>query len=355
MKVIEETYNWARTNFTEQKPDTIVIHHAAATNCTAQQIHSWHLARGWKGIAYHYFIRKDGSTYRGRQENHAGGHLLSSENNNTLGICIEGNYDVERSVPEAQLNALVELCDDIKTRWNIKSVKKHADYPSAKADNKLCPGKYFPWDAFITKIYGPTIMGEPELSSEQMRKFLRDVNPQAPEVEQIFLDEGRLEGVRGDIAFCQAIHETNYFRFTGTAKIEWHNPAGLGVTGPAGVGAKFPDWRTGIRAQIQHLKAYAEKNPVFTNALVDPRYDALVRAGYLGTAPRWTDLNGKWAYPGTSYGQAVLSIYDKVRTIEIDADSEKVKLLTAENERLKNENKRLQDLLIEIESIAHKR
>ncbi|HOQ76087.1 MAG TPA: N-acetylmuramoyl-L-alanine amidase [Thermoclostridium sp.] len=74
MTIIEEKYNWARTNFApNEKPDTIVIHHALAPSCTAQDIHRWHLERGWMGIAYHYFIRKSGVIYRGRQEHHRGG------------------------------------------------------------------------------------------------------------------------------------------------------------------------------------------------------------------------------------------------------------------------------------------
>lgn len=152
MKIIEESYNWANTNFKKHKPDTIVIHHAEVAICTAQQVHGWHINRGWKGMAYHYFVRKDGSIFRGRQENQRGGHLLSAENNNTLGICLEGNYDKEKVVPEAQIQALIWLCSDIETRWKIKAYRKHADYKSAKNVHKLCPGVYFPWDKFISEV-----------------------------------------------------------------------------------------------------------------------------------------------------------------------------------------------------------
>jgi N-acetyl-anhydromuramyl-L-alanine amidase AmpD len=367
MKIIEEKYAWARTNFTEQDPDTIDIHHALSPNCTAQDVHRWHLGKGWKGIAYHYFIRKNGATYRGRQENHEGGGLFGSENKNKIEICLEGCYTdyvsngkvlTEKTVPEAQLKSLVEVCNDIKSRRAIKAIKKHADYPSAIKEKKDCPGKYFPWGEFMSRMSTPTIMGESELTVEQMRKFLRDVNPDAPEVEQLFLDEGNTEGVRGDIAFCQAIHETDYFRFTGQAKIEWNNPAGLGVTGQIvngePVGNKFPDWRTGIRAQIQHLKAYAVKNPTFKYPLVDPRYEAVKNAGYIGTAPTWTDLNGKWAYPGKTYGQSILKLFDRVKSIQIDSNSEKVKLLTKENEALKNENSELRNDMRLIAEIVNK-
>lgn len=164
MKIIEETYNWMNTNFKEHKPNAIVVHHALSQSCTAQNVHSWHLARGWKGIAYHYFIRKDGSVYRGRKEKHKGGHLLSAENNNTLGICLEGCYTdyvvngkvlTEIAVPDAQMNSLILLVKDIKTRWAIKAIKKHADYPSAKKEGKDCPGKYFPWERFINLLSDP--------------------------------------------------------------------------------------------------------------------------------------------------------------------------------------------------------
>lgn len=163
VKIIEETYNWARTNFTAQKPNTIDIHHALCPNCTAQDIHRWHLDNGWKGIAYHYFIRKDGSVYRGRQENHVGGGLLGSENKNKIEICLEGCYTdyknlTEKVVPEAQLTALIWLCNDIKTRWAIKAIKKHADYPSAKQEGKDCPGKYFPWDKFLNEVDGMNLI-----------------------------------------------------------------------------------------------------------------------------------------------------------------------------------------------------
>lgn len=159
-KIIEEKYNWSRTNWTIQKPDTIVIHHALHPSCTAQDIHRWHLDYGWKGIAYHYYIRRDGTIYRGRQEQHEGGHLLGSENKNTIGICLEGVYTdyknlTQKTVPDAQMAALVWLIRDIQTRWKIKAIKKHADYPSAKQEGKDCPGKYFPWNKLINMLADP--------------------------------------------------------------------------------------------------------------------------------------------------------------------------------------------------------
>lgn len=192
MKIIEETYNWARTNFTEQTPDTVVIHHAESMNCTAQDIHRWHIARGWKGIAYHYFIRKDGRIYRGRQETWQGGHLLSSENRDAIGICLEGNYDVEKTVPETQMNALLWLCADIETRWKIKAYKRHSDYQSAINDKKLCPGVYFPWQRFIREIeimhYKSVIQEHVRLDTPELLWVLFDQHPYRYDLYRKFAD-----------------------------------------------------------------------------------------------------------------------------------------------------------------------
>jgi len=134
MVIIEETYKWARTNFSEQKPDTIVIHHALSRSCTAQDIHRWHLEKGWKGIAYHYFIRKDGSVYRGRKENQKGGHLYDSENNNTIGICLEGVYTdyknlTEKTVPESGWHSMSCFC----CNWVLWQESADGDQPTCQS------------------------------------------------------------------------------------------------------------------------------------------------------------------------------------------------------------------------------
>jgi len=153
-----------------------------------------------------------------------------------------------------------------------------------------------------------TIMGESKATLVQMQRLLRYINPEAPAgIEKIFLEESAIEGVKGDIAFCQAIHETDYFRFTGTAKREWNNPCGLGVTGLEGVGARFSTWKLGVRAQIQHLKAYGS-NDSLRRLCVDPRFHLVTR----GIAPKWINLNGRWAVPGKTYGQSILALYARL-------------------------------------------
>ncbi len=141
------------------------------------------------------------------------------------------------------------------------------------------------------------IMGTSTATADQLNALLLSGNPQAEDylhLAEIFLEEGEKEGVRGDGAFCQSLIETGYFRFGGDVKPCQHNYAGIGATG--GVpGNSFPDARTGVRAQIQHLKAYASTEPLVQEC-VDPRYEYVSK----GCAPTFEQLAGKWAVPGYS-------------------------------------------------------
>ncbi len=144
---------------------------------------------------------------------------------------------------------------------------------------------------------GMPIMGKNVATSEQLNSLLLSGNPLATRylhLASIFLEEGEKEGVRGDGAFCQSLIETGYFKFGGDVQPNQHNYAGLGATG--GVpGLSFPDDRTGIRAQIQHLKGYATTAPL-TQECVDRRYKYVSK----GCAPTFEQLSGKWAVPGYS-------------------------------------------------------
>ena len=76
------------------KTNLIVLHHAAAKSCSVQDVHRWHLDRGWSGIGYHFFVRKDGTVWRGRPEDRVGAHTVNY-NSRSIGICFEGNFELE--------------------------------------------------------------------------------------------------------------------------------------------------------------------------------------------------------------------------------------------------------------------
>ncbi|RKD23194.1 hypothetical protein BEP19_13335 [Ammoniphilus oxalaticus] len=170
------------------------------------------------------------------------------------------------------------------------------------------------------------ILGVAQATAQQMIDYTLRINPHFnPEIARTFLAVGMNYGVRGDIAFCQSIHETNWFRYGGDVRADQNNFSGLGATGGGARGASFPTIEAGVTAQIQHLYAYASTNPLPNiGALVDPRFHLVNR----GSAPYWEDLGGKWAVPGYSkqkfasfaqayavgetYGQLIVALYERM-------------------------------------------
>ena len=162
--------------------------------------------------------------------------------------------------------------------------------------------------------YDTAIIGTPLASQEQCVSYLLSVNPHPAisvsprELVAYYYEEGAREGIRPDVAFAQALKETGFFRYGGTVTPDQNNYCGLGTTSSEVKGAYFATSQLGVRAHIQHLHAYAStRQPAFP--VVDPRY-SLVRSVYgTGTLGNWQDLNGRWAVPGDSYGQSILSMF----------------------------------------------
>ena len=171
-----------------------------------------------------------------------------------------------------------------------------------------------------------SIMGPSRLSAAQLLAWTTGRQPQPPGVYaatvplaalvQIYLEEGALEGVTGDVAFVQSVIETGWFRFGGVVPAASNNFAGIGATDSGGGAASFPDARTGVRAQIQHLRAYADAAalscamPPLSMPCVDPRFHLVLPKG---RAPTWNQMgSGNWASaPG--YGRSIVSLYQDAR------------------------------------------
>lgn len=147
MEIIKHDLKFAYGPTIRKLTTHCITHHAAWENCTLEQIHQAHLARGWRGIAYNYFIRKDGTIYQGRPENEQGGHTVGM-NHCSIGICFEGNFENEW-MPQAQMEAGQKLIANIKSRYPEIIVGKHKDY-SATA----CPGKNFPFTFIVNPVEG---------------------------------------------------------------------------------------------------------------------------------------------------------------------------------------------------------
>ena len=100
--------------------------------------------------------------------------------------------------------------------------------------------------------------------------------PNAATFCQMIYEESNAEGVRAEVIFAQIMNETGWLQFGGDVSINQFNFGGIGATGNGVPGNSFKDVRTGIRAQVQHLKAYASTEPL-KNTCVDPRFNYVSR------------------------------------------------------------------------------
>lgn len=166
------------------------------------------------------------------------------------------------------------------------------------------------------------IMGKPQASIEQMQAYIKKVNPQVSDsvtkMISLYITEGAAEGVRGDIAFAQSCLETGNFTFDGSAvTLEQNNFCGLGVNVTGKKGCSFKTAKEGIRAQIQHLQAYASTDRL-KNRCVDPRYTYVNRGCALYVEWLGIQENPKgqgWA-SGKNYGQKIINILNVILSIK---------------------------------------
>lgn len=178
-----------------------------------------------------------------------------------------------------------------------------------------------------TETEKTAIMGKAQATAQQMALFCRSKNstPQLTscsleQLAEMFIEEGEAEGVRGDVAFAQSLHETGYFKFGGIVLPTQNNYAGIGaLNGNAtGQAASFPDPRTGVRAQIQHLKAYASTEAL-VNECVDPRFSLVARgvAPYVEWLGAADNPQGRgWAVPGAGYGANIVKLLGQIMAQE---------------------------------------
>ncbi len=170
------------------------------------------------------------------------------------------------------------------------------------------------------------IMGTTSATKAQMVSYYKKnatypdyyKNTDAPTIEafvQIYIEECKAEGVKAEVAFAQAMNETGFLKFGGLVRIEDLNFAGIGATdlSEGRKIAQFKSVRLGVRAQVQHLKAYATTSPLNNKETVDPRFNLVTR----GSAPyvEWLGIQENPKHVGwastPNYGYNLVEKYMK--------------------------------------------
>ena len=104
--------------------------------------------------------------------------------------------------------------------------------------------------------------------------------------------------------------ETGFLKFGGDVKKDQYNFAGIGAVGGGASGAKFDSIRIGIRAHVQHLKAYASKEAL-KQSVVDPRFQYVKRgsAEYVQWLGQKENPNGYGWATAPNYGNNIVKLY----------------------------------------------
>lgn len=160
MNIIEVAYSWGKPLEKREVTNYIVLHQRAGWG-DVSGIHIHHRdTLGYAGIGYNFYVRLDGSVYRGRPIDVRGAH---TENHNweSVGICAEGYYSlpptgsgikasqVNYTMPDVQKQAIADLVAYCKKEYPSATVIRH----SALCQTS-CPGDFYPFDEIVTMATG---------------------------------------------------------------------------------------------------------------------------------------------------------------------------------------------------------
>lgn len=326
-------------------------------------INSWNSPSYGNACVHGFIDGNDGTVYQTLPWNHRGWHCGSgskgSGNNTHIGVemcepaCIKytsganftcSDLPAARAVAERTYQAAVELfamlCKQYSLNPNADGViiSHREGHSRGIASNHGDPehlwtqlGMGYTMDTFRQAVKAAMdkgsssdtggftkIMGNAVATAEQMETYIKAKNPQVPQsvldMITLYLSEGKAEGVRGDIAFAQSCLETGNFTFSGSAvTLEQNNFCGMGVTSNGLKGNSFDTPQLGIRAQIQHLKAYASTDAL-KNDCVDPRFKYVTRgsAEYVEWLGQQENPQGKGWAAGAGYGEKILTILKNI-------------------------------------------
>lgn len=338
-------------------PLYIVVHNTDNFSSGADaSAHARAQFNGNLSTSVHYYTDDKGTVYQAASHDRGcwhvgvdyGGRLFGTvDNRNSIGVemCVQAGYDFQRAFANT-----VEFIRMLMAETGIPAerVVQHYDVCA-----KNCPSQIRArgmWEEFKHRIgkggSGQTedvssytkIMGKSVASVERMENYIREKNgavaQSVVDMLPLYLSEGEAEGVRGDIAFAQSCLETGNFGFSGSAvTLEQNNFCGMGVTDNGMKGNSFDTAQLGIRAQIQHLKAYACKDGL-VNGKVDPRFQYVAR----GSAPyvEWLGIQenpqGKGWAAGAGYGAKIITILKNMigdgGSAEIDGAVQPIKPLS---------------------------
>ncbi len=338
-----------KINFTDKNSTArikyIVIHYFGGLATAENLAKYW--ARTYAGASAHYAVGHSGEIFQIVEDDDVAWHCgaksykhAECRNTNSIGIemavkkksaATQNATDKDWYFTDETVAATIELTRMLMKKYNIPAdrVIRHYD-----VTGKICPNPYVynlfeaTWQKFKAALTTQEedqsankytmICGKAKATAAQIAAYMVKVNPStayfAAELSQLYIEEGEAEGIRGDVAAAQSFVETGNYEFKGSAvTIDQNNFCGMGVTANGMKGNSFATRREGVRAQIQHLKAYATEDTL-KNACVDPRYKYVTKgcAPYVKYLGIQENPSGKGWAAGAGYGAKILAVLDKI-------------------------------------------
>lgn len=298
----------------------LTIHETANTRRGADAaVHRDYAQNNTRSVSYHWVV-DDIEAIQVIPDTEVAWHAGTDEGNQTsIGIEICENSDGDAK--KRYINAV----------WmSAYLLHKHKLTTDDMVPHKYWSGKDCPrnlldkWDTFKSDVSSQLeklveqkthIMGTSKVTPAQMRQYLKQTNPDAPDHVDLYMEMEKMEGVRADVAFAQSLLETNFWRFGGSVSSDQNNFAGLGATSAENPGLSFSTPKEGIRAQGRHLRLYAVYNPSLNDKKVDPRG---LPERLLGWVPFVEELSGHWA-TDPNYGAKIMKMVNEMKTLNAKA------------------------------------
>ena len=354
MKLIESilTKNPCYTTGRKITVKGLMLHSVGCPQPSAQVfVRNWNKASYDRACVHAFIDGNDGTVYQCLPWNHRGWHCGASGNNTHIGVemcepaCIRytggATFTCSDITTAKAVEAAVELFAMLCQKFSLDPlgdgviVSHKEGCKRGIASNHGDPehlwtqlGLPYTMDTFRkavkaemgdgaaapSGVSGTKIMGAAVATAEQMRTYLKAKNPKVAQsvldMVPLYLSEGAAEGVRGDIAFAQSCLETGNFGFAGSAvTLDQNNFCGMGVTANGLKGNSFSTAQLGIRAQVQHLKAYASTEPL-KGECIDPRFKYVARgcAEVVEWLGQKENPQGKGWATGAGYGAKIVTI-----------------------------------------------
>ncbi len=242
-----------------------------------------------------------------------------------------GDFDEERARQLHETADRLQQAQDELTsrRAELDALLPQLDQEKAAFDSKVAAANRaleVAEEIGALRALGEPVMGPSVLNAQEITAWYRSsgASPRLSgvsidELVQIFIEEGAAENVRGDMAFAQAYIETGGFSAGGRD----NNFSGLGACDGCSGERQFPTARDGVRAQIQHLRNYADRNSRASDLSNPPspywygpdpataarNFDTFFAKGW---APIWQMMgHGNWA-TDPNYASKVIGIYNRM-------------------------------------------